>query len=334
MTSYSRMLYNGMSDAQVQSIFHELKREAKLEENPNIDEIEYEIFIDQQITSIRNSEITERSKESLITRLEQARYDSKNATNENVYAAKNIIGATGAAEISLQLVCDKVAADLGTNSELVRVKLNRWRDISTYEEEYEDKSDYLAKYRYDLTPGAPKDKGTQKALRKLGYEHFLSQPYPVFVYGTLRPGQHNFPLFGDAYHRVEPSAQIEDFGIYGAQRGFPYAKDNLGSKTVGDILWIDHNSNGHYTRQSLDALEGFDSDMPSQSHYERVLRKASYLENGKPIEVDIWIYTASGTSKTQLRDEDRIPDGDWVNARKDYLGSPLGRRYEYRMGDH
>lgn len=334
MTSYARMLYSDMSDAQIQSIFHELKREAKLKEVISVDEVEYQLFVDQQITAIRNSEVSDRSKDNLIERLEQARYDFRNATSDNVYAAKNIIGATGAAEISLEAVCTKVAENLGTDSELIRTKLNRWRDSSLEEHSYEDKADYLSDYRYDLVPGVPQDKGTQKALRKLGYEHFLSQPYPVFVYGTLRPGQHNFPLFGNAYYHVEANAEIKDFGVYGAQRSFPYAKDTVGSKTVGDILWVDLNANGQYARQSLDSLEGFDSDAPSDSHYERVLRKAKYLENGEPVDVDIWVYIASGNYGTQLREEDLILEGDWVVARQNYIQSPLGRRSEYRMGDY
>jgi gamma-glutamylcyclotransferase (GGCT)/AIG2-like uncharacterized protein YtfP len=334
MTSYARLLYDNMSDAQVQSIFHELKRESKLQDTTDVDDVEYELFIDQQITSIRNSDLSERNKDSLIERLENARYDSKNATSDNVYAARNILGATGVADIALASVCVKVADDLGANPDLIRVKFNSWRDLSSDEHSYEDKEDYLSEYRYDLAIGVPQDKGTQKALRKLGYEHFLSQPYPVFVYGTLRPGQSNFSLFGNSYYHVESNAIIEDFGIYGAHRGFPYAKDAMGSKTVGDILCVDLGKNGHHVRQSLDSLEGFDSDFPSSSHYERVLRKASYLEAGEPVEVDIWVYNASGTSKKQLRDEDLIPEGDWVVARKAYMQSPLGRRSEYRMGDY
>lgn len=187
-------------------------------------------------------------------------------------------------------------------------------------ENYEDKGASEPEFRYDMIDGVPQDEISQKALRKLGYEVFLLQEYPVFVYGTLRQGQGNNHLLDNGVQQYAP-AVAPGIAIYGADRGFPYAKehDAEDAVTVGDIAWLSRDRKGSQARKSMDYLEGFDSDRPSSSHYERVLVPVKVQkEDGSVETVKAWTYLARGYSKAQLDERDRINNGDWVAAKRAY----------------
>ncbi len=326
MVSYANFLYSDLSDAQVQSLFHSLKREYK----ERTENSEASIAIDDLKSKVRNSDLSDRQKESIISRLEAAEHST--SSEEMLYASSKIVESAGVAEYQISKIANTVADDLGLDGYLVRKKINRWRDASA--DSYEDMEDEIpSEYRYDLTPGVPTDERTGRALRKLGYMHFLEQPYPVFVYGTLRKGQGNSVLFGNHYYQAE-AATVDGVGVYGKERAFPYAKANSNAAAYGDIFWVDETPQGAEVRLSLDSLEGFDADYPSYSHYKRVLRDASYFdkEQNKIVNTKVWMYLASGRYNTQLREEDLIPDGDWVNARRQYINSPLGQRERRYLG--
>jgi gamma-glutamylcyclotransferase (GGCT)/AIG2-like uncharacterized protein YtfP len=219
-------------------------------------------------------------------------------------------------ELRMQEIAEIVGADLGLDAMQVRATVASWRRST----DYEDVQVPDAQYRYDLYPDVPQDEDTQRALRKLGYEQCLAQPHPVFVYGTLRSGQGNHRLMSDAVEELH-TATAEGVGIYGAHRGFPYAveHDDPDARTVGEVIWLTQDNRGSQARESLDHLEGFDSDRPSTSHYERTLRTVKYTNDaGETHNVQAWIYLARGWSKSQLVESDRIDHGDWVEAKNSY----------------
>jgi gamma-glutamylcyclotransferase (GGCT)/AIG2-like uncharacterized protein YtfP len=68
---------------------------------------------------------------------------------------------------------------------------------------------------------------------------------PVFVYGTLRPGEHNYSMLRRAVKRHEP-AWLPDHRLHYVheRRGYPVAvpMDSAhcdGTWTRGDLLWVD-----------------------------------------------------------------------------------------------
>ena len=326
MVSFANAIYQDLSDSQIQSLFHSLKREYKeSQEELNIESKSLE----ELQARVRNSELSDRQKESIIARLGQV--NEKLIEGDMLYASTKIIEAAGVAEYQISKIADTVAEDLGLDSYLVRRKINRWRDSD--ESSYEDMEDEVPNaYRYDLVKGVPSDHRTGRALRKLGYEHFLAQPYPVFVYGTLRKGQGNSVLFGNDYYQIAQAA-VDGIGVYGPQRSFPYAKENSNAAAFGDIFWVDQTEAGSAVRGSLDSLEGFDSDFPSGSHYKRVLREATYIDyDGVQKTTPVWMYLASGRYNTQLREEELISDGDWVAARRKYIDSPMGQKERRYLG--
>lgn len=210
-----------------------------------------------------------------------------------------------------------VADDLGVSPESLTEAFNNWRDAAP--DGYEDKPAAEESFRYDLNPNAPQDAATQRALRKLGYEHYLATPYPVFVYGTLREGQGNSHLMSGARANTLP-AEVNGVAIYGSTYGFPYASEHADETAVtqGEVVWLTDDENGETARAMLDHLEGFNSHFPSNSHYERVATDVTYYdrETGEESNATAWIYLARGSARQQLREEDRIEDGDWVKHQR------------------
>ena len=155
--------------------------------------------------------------------------------------------------------------------------LEKWRDDDRYEDYAPPENE---EFHYDKLRGMPQDKRTARALRKLGYEHYLAQPLPVFVYGTLRAGQGNSVLMADA--RIGYlEGTVKGVAVYGNRRyGFPYAAEHEDPDAIakGEIVWLSHDEKGLDARRSLDMLEGFDSDYPTQSHYLRT-RKTVLLHD-------------------------------------------------------
>lgn len=237
-----------------------------------------------------------------------------------------------AAKNRMREALTSIAADLHTTPDLVRAALD---DLTvSHPDAFEDVDVPDVRFRYHEDPLLVADPEATpelaRAWRKLGYEQYLAQPYPVFVYGTLRPGQGNHTLMARAVDTYLP-AQMYGVGIYGAHRGFPYASEHEDPEAfaVGEVVWLDENPLGRQARENLDALEGFSSDSPSSSHYERVLRTVRATQpDGTVAEVQAWTYLARGWSRSQLQESDRIVDGDWVAAKNAYRAP----RPRYDMG--
>jgi len=218
-----------------------------------------------------------------------------------------------------------VANDMNVSPARLAAVYEKWKDPDSI---YENVEAPDPKFQYNPeTLKLSGDPNTKRALRKLGYEHFLAQPYPVFVYGTLRQGQGNSGLMNPAVDNVT-TGRLKGVAIYGADHGFPYAAEHEdpSAVTVGELVVLKENNEGDYARYRLDRLEGFNSDHPNSSHYERVLTKV-YLED-EDDGVKAWTYLARGFARETLVEKDRIVDGDWVSAkvppRTYWNSSPIG----------
>lgn len=316
-TSYARAVTD-LSDGQIQSLFHSLKRQGKDEGHATPSSQEYLDGLDRLSMLVRNDDsLTEVARERLLGRLAQARQEPV-LEGPAWFAVQHIRSSATVADQALEGIYTRVGGSFGRASEDIRSFVSSW--MYSDEDAFEDVSVDDPHFRYDLTPGVPTDDRTSRSLRKLGYEHFLSQAHPVFVYGTLRPGQGNYHLMSDA--AVSSSrATLAGHAIYGAHRGFPYAAEHADSSavTVGDIVWLSDTPFGARARDNMDGLEGFNSDYPSSSHYERVLRDVTFADSeGHPQTIKAWTYMARGSARRQLREDDRILDGDWVKARGTY----------------
>lgn len=317
-TSYARTSSELLSDGQIQSLFHSLKRQGKEEGHATPSREEYLQGLERLAMRLRNDALlSDAARERMLSRLDQARFEPP-LEGPAWYAVQHIHAAANVADAALSSIYAKAGQDFDRDPVVIKGAVSTW--MSADEHAFEDVEVPDPSFRYDLTPGVPTDERTARALRKLGYEHFLTQKHPVFVYGTLRPGQGNYRLMSDAA-LTSTTASLKGHAIYGAHRGFPYAAEHADpeSITVGDIVWLADSYEGTRARQSMDGLEGFDSDFPSSSHYERVLREVQYVDAaGNQRTVAAWTYMARGSARRQLREEDRIADGDWVKARNAY----------------
>lgn len=309
---------SGLEDAQVTSLFHELKRHAKEEGVAAPTSQEYLAGLDQLALRVRTSaELSDGMRERLLERVDAARHDDPlDATAW--YATTHILAQSDIAAGRLSEIAGSAAPDLLMRPASVRELVDGWRAAPT--DSYEDTASPDLAFRYDLDARVPHDPATARALRKLGYEQFLAQPYPVFVYGTLRSGQGNDRLMTGAVESLS-EARLDGVAVYGAHRGFPYAKehDDPQARVVGEVVWLSPDVNGLRARGSLDGLEGFYSDFPSDSHYERVLREVTYTDaEGREQTTKAWTYLARGVYARQLQESDRIEHGDWVAARSAY----------------
>lgn len=146
-----------------------------------------------------------------------------------------------------------------------------------------------------------------------------NEQYPVFVYGTLRPGGHNYGTFLDG--RVSESAKVTLNGLemFGSPNdGFPYVALGEG-KVVGELLNIKSEVYDN-TVFELDFLEGFYEAGDAQNHYERKLIEITN-EDGETAR--FWIYVVDGEMEKHVRESrERLENGDWLAAVKNAPRNP------------
>lgn len=127
---------------------------------------------------------------------------------------------------------------------------------------------------------------------------------PVFVYGTLRPGEGNWPLLA-AHATATTEARLADHALYGLRLGFPYAVAQAGASVHGDLVEIDPRRYGD-ALADLDRLEGYRRG-DTHNHYER--RFVTVEANGtrRPA----WVYLDSAWARRRLTAAEQITSGDW-----------------------
>ncbi|MFJ4919567.1 gamma-glutamylcyclotransferase family protein [Streptomyces sp. NPDC088725] len=155
-----------------------------------------------------------------------------------------------------------------------------------------------------------------------GDETGRAESLPFFVYGTLRPGEHNHDRFLRGRTAREEPARLDGALLYDGP-GYPYAVEAVGAgdprgAVVGELVTP---TPGHYGEllRLLDELEGFTA-LPGDSSnlYERAARDVRPLDGtgsgtstGAPVRA--WVYFAAPRVARDLRARGRlIPGGDWT----------------------
>lgn len=133
-----------------------------------------------------------------------------------------------------------------------------------------------------------------------------SEQRPVFVYGTLRPGQPNWErLLARRAQRVVtgrlPGVVLLDCGHYPAGVERPGAV-----AAIGEVVWI-RPTVWSEVLAALDHLEGYDP-ADADRLYDRVVRSVQTMEGP----VDCWVYLAGRMLNASARPV--VTGGDWVAA--------------------
>lgn len=108
---------------------------------------------------------------------------------------------------------------------------------------------------------------------------------PVFVYGTLRPGEKNYAHFLAARTVKTLSATAEGRLYYVADGGYPYVEPGPG-RVVGELVYLDP---CHYdqTLQEIDDLEEYNPDDEAHSVYLRRRTRVTLIDGSR---TSAWIY--------------------------------------------
>lgn len=335
-THYAKAI-SDLDDAQVSSIFHRLRSTHKDAPAPTAEDatatlvrLRREVLDDPRLTSEQARRIADRYSHAL-----EAIQHGEIPDGRTWAAMSDTPMEAQLAQMNLNNALKAAARQQRTSEDRLAATFRKWRRDDDFEQvEAPDPA-------YRLDPAQfPADKHTQRALTKLGFENYLSQRMPVFVYGTLRNGQGNDRLMDGAIAARSETAQVEGIAIYGANRGFPYAQEAPDGQgiTRGDLVHLSEDQNGDWSRNSLDNLEGFDSDRFSDSHYRRVAADVTYTdpETGEQRTTKAWTYLAGSWARESLHEDDRIHDGDWVAAKTAYRAQaarPSRYYYDDLAGD-
>lgn len=135
---------------------------------------------------------------------------------------------------------------------------------------------------------------------------FLPQ---VFVYGTLRKGQHNHQAFIEWAALDIRDAILDGYAMYGS--GVPHIVPSPDHRVVGELVTLEESAYDE-AMFHLDALESFRPARPNSSLYIRQAIEVRVTDTDQHVRA--WAYIGG----TIARDDDRygsgalIPDGDWV----------------------
>ncbi|MFI2367244.1 gamma-glutamylcyclotransferase family protein [Streptomyces sp. NPDC018833] len=132
---------------------------------------------------------------------------------------------------------------------------------------------------------------------------------PFFVYGTLRPGEHNHGLFLAGRTAAEDPATLAGALLYDGP-GYPYLVEDAeeGGQVTGASLTA---APGEYPRllKTLDRLEEFVAPGHPRNLYERVVREVTLVDGTA---TRAWVYVAADGVARGLRSHGRrIAGGDW-----------------------
>ncbi|MBC9728296.1 gamma-glutamylcyclotransferase family protein [Streptomyces sp. TRM68367] len=130
---------------------------------------------------------------------------------------------------------------------------------------------------------------------------------PIFVYGTLRPGEVNHDLLLRGRTRSEEPGRLAGAVLYDGP-GYPYAVEEPGGVVCGELVTALPEAYPALLAE-LDRLEGY-APGSSRNLYERVGRDV--VRDADGMTVRAWVYVAAPRVAARLRSRGKLIDGgDW-----------------------
>lgn len=128
------------------------------------------------------------------------------------------------------------------------------------------------------------------------------EPFPVFVYGTLRRGFANHDRF--CFDVLEVIPAWTSGQLYDLPYGFPAMLPAADGRVIGEVLVF---PDPVAALRRLDHLEGFRPDGPR--HYDRIVVETHPLAGDGPVRAWSYVYSEARlrmTSRAQM-----VITGDW-----------------------
>lgn len=131
----------------------------------------------------------------------------------------------------------------------------------------------------------------------------MDRPLPVFIYGTLRPGQKNYPRYLAGRTREEiPASTSGELHIFLDPGGARYPFLTPGDETVqGDLVYL---KDAFYeeTLAELDRLEGYDPQTDTGLYLRR--EREVVPADREPVSAWVYIWNGPWTEVVKIRDGD------------------------------
>lgn len=140
-------------------------------------------------------------------------------------------------------------------------------------------------------------------------ESDFAERLPVFVYGTLLPGESNARVIDEGAVLRRERASTAGLTLYGRTGPYPFAYPRPDSLVVGELVWLADTTTGDRVRCAIDELEGFSPGVPA-TFYRRVEWEATDAAGGL---VRCWTYLAAENVAADFEEGERIVHGDWRN---------------------
>jgi gamma-glutamylcyclotransferase (GGCT)/AIG2-like uncharacterized protein YtfP len=147
-------------------------------------------------------------------------------------------------------------------------------------------------------------------------------PLPFFVYGTLRPGEHNHARYLSGRVAAQTPALLADAVLHEGP-GYPYLVEEPGAGPVHGELVTARPEHYAALLVTLDRLEDYTPGDP-HNDYERVARDVR-LPDGTTQRA--WVYVAAPAVRARLRARGRIiASGDWRGGLRPAPPTPTPQR--------
>lgn len=127
---------------------------------------------------------------------------------------------------------------------------------------------------------------------------------PLFVYGTLMPGERNWPLL-EEHCTAHERATIEGWQLWHLDAG-NYPAITPGDGAVEGALIQITEARWASVLATLDRLEDYTPEAPDRSLYLRE-RSRAILQDGSPR--DVWLYVWNPTRRAELEQGGRLIHG-------------------------
>ena len=137
-----------------------------------------------------------------------------------------------------------------------------------------------------------------------------SERLPVFVYGTLRPGQKNYTRFLAGRTTEELPATVSGRLYIAEEGGYPFLQPGEGW-VIGTLMFLTPDQHATTLKQ-LDHLENYDPENEATSLYLR-RRTNAILADGSRVPAWVYFWNQPGLSGR------RIENGDFSTAPRNDL---------------